>query len=176
MPEHVIIDGNNLLFAMGDHAAGATIGRETLVRIIERWASGNNHRITLVFDGPVPPAGMSRQMASRRLTVRFSAPVTADDVIVDMIHAAADPADLRIVSSDSAIRYEARLRRCRETKCATFVGELYAEPAPPTPDRPAPEEKPTGPSPGETEDWLDRFGVARDDDEPFDGHEAMRPF
>ena len=38
VPEHVIIDGNNLLFAMYEHAPVPNIGRETLVRTVERWA------------------------------------------------------------------------------------------------------------------------------------------
>ena len=34
--QHVIIDGNNLLHAMHEHAPIPHVGRETLVKIIER--------------------------------------------------------------------------------------------------------------------------------------------
>ena len=38
MPRQVVIDGNNLLYAMREHAPIPNVGRETMVRIIERWA------------------------------------------------------------------------------------------------------------------------------------------
>ena len=176
MPRHVVIDGNNLLHAMHAYAPIPQIGRETLVRIIERWAERDDAKVSLIFDGAVPDRGLARQMASRRLSVRFSSPVTADDVIVDIIQRARDPGALRVVTSDNAIRHEAGIRRCQSTDSASFVRELFPSSnkghrAKPHPAKPERSEKPGDLSAGEVQDWLDTFGV--EGSEPFDGHEAM---
>ena len=177
MSEHVIIDGNNLLYAMHAHASLPNIGRETLVRIIERWAAGSDRRVTLVFDGPVPREGLARQMGSKQrlesgatLTVRFSAPATADDVIVQAVHDAKDPGAMRVVSSDRAIGHAAKHRRCRLTLAADFVAELLPEPEKIADDASSFPEKPTTDA---GESWLDTFGFKDSDDEPFDGFDAM---
>jgi predicted RNA-binding protein with PIN domain len=176
MPEHIIIDGNNLLYNMHAHAPLPAVGRETLVKILERWVREHGIVVTLVFDGPVPDGGLAHQMTSSYMTVKFSAPATADDIIVSMIEQAGLPAMLRVVSSDTAIQHAARHRRCQTTDAVAFIAELFppeqASPTPPTSTQPA--EKPEIVSPNETDKWLDVFGIDRDDeDEPFNGHDAM---
>ena len=175
MSQHVIIDGNNLLHAMHAHAPIPHVGRETLVRVIERWGRGHDGRITLVFDGPTPRGGLSGQMKSKRLRVRFSAPASADDVIVGMVHQATRPAEIRVVTSDNAIRHEARARKCLHSSAKEFVEELVSpgqvDSAPAASAETS--EKPSGVTPAEAEQWAELFGMD-DDDQPFDGHEAMR--
>ncbi|RME36892.1 MAG: hypothetical protein D6788_10655 [Planctomycetota bacterium] len=122
---HVIIDGNNLLFAIRDHAAGSLPGRETLVRIVERWAEGATSRVTLVFDGAAPPPSMQAQMESTGVEVRFSGTETADDVIVRLVEEAPDPGRVRVISSDHAVGHAARYRRCKHATCKTFLAELF---------------------------------------------------
>ena len=177
MPEHVIIDGNNLLYAMHAHAPVPHMGRETLVRVIDRWARLGTCEITLVFDGPTPRGGLSTQMMSSRIAVRFSAPETADDIIVQMVRAAPDPALLHIVSSDNAIRHEARLRRCKHSDSASFIKTLFPPTRPHHETPTAPPEKPDAVSPEEAREWLDVFGSEDPDDPedpPFNGGQAMR--
>ena len=173
MPEHIVIDGNNLLYAVHAHAPVPTIGRETLVKVVEHWARQGVDEVTLVFDGPVPREGLAKQMTSSRVTVRFSAPATADDVIVSMIEQAKHPEMLRVVSGDTAIRHAAKHRRCRDSDAISFVAELFpaGEKARPRPATPV--EKPETVSPEEANEWLKEFGVADGEDEPFDGHDAM---
>jgi hypothetical protein len=171
MPEHVMIDGNNLLFAMQTHAPLPSIGRETLVRRIETWAKQTDDVVSLVFDGPTPSGGLSAQMRSTRIDVRFSGSQSADDVIVTMIHASPYPDRVRVISSDTAILHEGRRRRCRCTECAAFIAEIFpaADSEPPTEAR---EEKPRSISRHESDAWLAEFGI-EDDPEPFDGHDAL---
>lgn len=177
MPEHVIIDGNNLLHAMHAHAPLPNIGRETLVKIVERWARTGDDQVTLVFDGPVPRRGLASQMSSTRMAVRFSAPQTADDVIVAEIHRAARPGNIRVVSSDKAIRREARYRRCRDTDAVVFVAELFPphkKQSADTIQAETEQEKPETQSPKQAKTWMELFGYDDDDDiEPFDGFDAM---
>ncbi|MGB2987182.1 MAG: NYN domain-containing protein [Phycisphaerae bacterium] len=174
MAQHVIIDGNNLLYAMHAHAPLPQVGRETLVKVIERWAGQGDDDVTLVFDGPVPREGLARQMTSSRITVRFSAPVTADDVIVSLVHRTKDPGTVRVVSSDTAIRREAKYRRCLTTDVVTFVAELFPGPGESKPAPPGSVEKPENVSPEETREWLELFGFEDSDDEPFEGYDTMR--
>lgn len=172
MAEHIIIDGNNLMYALHEHAPGPAVGRETLVKVIERWAGNGKNEITLVFDGPEPRGGLSKQMTSSRIAVEFSAPVTADDVIVEMVERVKDPGRVRVVTSDRAIRHAAGLNRCRHTDARAFVDELFASPkAAHTPSSES-DPKPRVLTPQERREWLDSFGIS-DDEEPFDGHEAM---
>lgn len=173
MTRHVIIDGNNLFHAMHDCAPLPTIGRETLVKIVERWAKRGEDDVTLIFDGPVPREGLAKQMTSSRITVRFSAPATADDLIAAMIQRARNPETIRVISSDKALRHEAAYRRCLHTDAAGFVAELFPSEAKPKPAPPTSGEKPDKVTPEEAREWLDVFGVDDDDAEPFDGYNAM---
>ena len=173
MPEHIVIDGNNLLYAMHAHAPVPAIGRETLVKVVEHWARQGVDEVTLVFDGPVPRGGLAKQMTSSRVTVRFSAPATADDIIVSVIEQAKHPEMLRVVSGDTAIRHAAKHQRCRHSDAISFVAELFPSEQKPRPRPPTPAEKPETVSPEEVNEWLEEFGITDDKDEPFDGPDAM---
>ena len=172
MDEHVIIDGNNLLHAMREHAPIAAVGRETMVRLIERWSRRSGSSVTLVFDGPTPHGGFGKQLSPDGMTVLFSAPSTADDLIVAAIGNEKDPNRLRIVTSDTAIRHAAGYRRCRCTETIRFIGELFPDQPPCEPPRPITPEKPTNAAPEDAEHWKHDFGG--NDDEPFEGFDAMR--
>ena len=171
MVEHVIIDGNNLLHAMREHAPIAAVGRETMVRLIERWSRGSGNSVTLVFDGPTPRGGFGKQLSPDALTVRFSAPATADDLIVAAIGAEKEPTRLRVVTSDTAIRHAAGYRRCRCTDSVSFIGELFPAQGPREASLPVTEEKPSSVAPEDAKHWKHTFGGT--DDEPFDGFDAM---
>jgi len=162
MATHVIIDGNNLLYAMHAHAPLPHVGRETLVRVIDRWARRGSDKVTLVFDGPPPRGGLSKQMTSSRVSVSFSGSATADDVIVGMVKRARHPADLRVVTSDKAVAHEARHHRSRHTSAVGFVAEMFpSKTDPPTPATP-PQEKPRPPDAAQTQEWIDLFDVEND--------------
>lgn len=169
----MIIDGNNLLYAMYDHAPLPNIGRETLVRVIERWAKTGTWEITLVFDGPEPRGAMAQLMRSSELDVRFSAPHSADDIIVAIVHETKDPGRIRVVSGDKAIRAEAVSHRCRYVSCVDFVAELFpAKSQGKAADKASPPEKPEPDA--STDQWLETFGYDATDPDSFDGLDAMR--
>lgn len=159
---HVVIDGNNLLFAMREHAPVPSVGRETMVKIVERWAQRGSDDVTLVFDGAAPHGGMSRQMSSPRITVRFAAPRSADDVIIDMIESCGRPDLVRVITADGAIGHAARARRCGHTRSPLFVRELFAPPDTNRVTEIANPEKPEQESRDEREQWLRAFDVPED--------------
>ncbi|NOT01662.1 MAG: hypothetical protein HOP29_13655 [Phycisphaerales bacterium] len=177
MHQHVIIDGNNLLHAAHARGPRQPIGRETLVRRIESWAKGHRSAVTIVFDGPSPRPGLARQMTSGPVTVLFSAPESADDVIIRMIRDEFRRAALRIVTGDTAIAYEARNCRCAHVDATAFVDELMPDRADaarratgatssPDDDRnparatAARDDKPPPPTADESREWLDLFGLS----------------
>lgn len=172
MPGHTLIDGNNLLHAMHAHAPVPNVGRETLVRIVERWAYRGEERITLVFDGAGPHGELARQMASKRIKVVFSAPQTADDVIVEKLRHAKFPLSMSVVTDDQAIGHEARRRRSGHVGCRSFIDALFS------PERDDPNEavpgsgvvdeaveKPESVSEGEIDHWVELF---EEEDDPED--------
>jgi hypothetical protein len=158
---------------MREHAPIPTVGRETMVRIVERWARRERGRVTLIFDGHPPREGLSAQMTGAHITVRFSGAATADDLIVEMIHRAANPDDLRVVSADTAIVHEAARRRCTSTPPVSFIAELFpaAEPAAGPTSR---VEKPDVVSPDEAKELLELLGDEAGEDEPFPGADRMK--
>lgn len=158
-----VIDGNNLVYIHA-RVAGPALGREPLCRLVDRWASGANADVVVVFDGPPPPSGVWEQMRGRRLDVRFSGLRKADDMIEDIVEGAASPANLCVVTSDRGPGSAARHRGCRWMKCeefSTMLTQRAADRRPP----PAPLEKPTGLAPGEADAWLREFGLRPDDDD-----------
>jgi predicted RNA-binding protein with PIN domain len=167
MRERVIIDGNNLWHAMRVHAPVPPVGRETMVRIVDRWAAQIQVHVMIVFDGPTPRDGLARQMATRRVDVRFSAPQTADDVIERLLKNVRDPAGVRVVTSDTAVRSDATHRRCRHTDSVRFIAELFPAEAkkgslrptqgPYRPPHPS-SEKPDEVTADEAEEWVRLLG------------------
>ena len=176
----VVIDGNNLLFAVRAQGPRPAISRETLLRQIERWARRTQSAASVVFDGAKPHGPMALQLDSRDVAVRFSAPKSADEVIIDLIYSASDARNLRIVSDDHAILHESSRRGCVATTSTAFVEELFPaeqvagisneiEGFPHTEP-----EKPESSDPAQTRKWLEAFGFDPDDeDEPFEGSDAM---
>ena len=153
----VIIDGNNLLHAMHAHAPIPNVGRETLLRVIEKWARRAGHSVSLVFDGPTPPGNLAKQMSSKLVEVTFSAPKTADDVIVDRIHRSAKPDQLRVVTGDGAIAHEARARKCQHVGVVEFIRELFPEKPSGELEAAKPAEKPLSALESDVREWEERL-------------------
>lgn len=158
----VVIDGNNLLFAMRDHAPLPHIGRETLIQVLDRWARRTDHAVTVVFDGPPPREGVAKQMTAGRVNVRFAAPRSADDVIVQFVRQTKDKS-VRVITGDSVIGHETRYQRLQHTDAIAFVAELFSGSESATAS-PPPTDDESRPSLAESsQDWLDYFGMPDDD-------------
>lgn len=163
MIRRLYIDGNNLLHAMRASAPVANVGRETMVRLIEKWVAESGPVVTLVFDGPPPRGAMAAQIKSKTLSVQFSAPRTADDVLIDAIHACSDPAATGVVTADTAILHEAGARRCQRISPAAFIESLFRKPADEKPVETPRLEKPSAVSAKEAQELLDLVEEAYDE-------------
>ena len=96
-----LIDGNNLMPALAD--AGPEVGREGLCRLLlpllERGEAAH-----VVFDGPVPPAGVAAQIEQTGVKVTWSIDRKADEIILKWIAQDTAPKLLTVVSTDKEIR------------------------------------------------------------------------
>ena len=76
-----LIDGHNLMHAVGEQGHAPTPARDTLCKVVARWAKRNGTDVTVVFDGFAPKAGAGKQLAQPGITVLFSRSTSADSLI-----------------------------------------------------------------------------------------------
>jgi predicted RNA-binding protein with PIN domain len=155
MPQKLIIDGYNVAFAderlrrmaIKDRSAARARFIEMLVAYVQQRLL----HITLVFDGRGTMVD-SDTLVPGKLQVVYSADnQTADDVIVSTIRRSGTPRAYIVVSSDNAVRTEARALGCEVLKAGRFLERLAAEP-----DRRDRRESKTRDL-GDTDYWLERF-------------------
>jgi predicted RNA-binding protein with PIN domain len=158
----LLIDGYNVL-----HASGAfpTAGPATfehsrqafLAWLAARIESRSRPRTIVVFDGMHAAPGLPRRLNHDELTVLFSRrKQSADEVLEELIEAAAYPRQLLVVSSDHRVQRAARQRG------AEFVdSEIWAARPPPLADAQE-SEKPTLPSNPFPPEYLEQLQRERD--------------
>jgi predicted RNA-binding protein with PIN domain len=154
-----IIDGNNLLHAIikleQDSKALSDIG---LCRILSRYFKLTTEKGEIIFDGTGPP-DKSRFDNISNLEVSFAGLGTdTDTVIEDKIAASTAPKGLTIVSSDRRLRSAARTRRATSVKSDVFWNDVQKQLSRKRPIK-EPTEKRQGLNEGETEQWLEIFGL-----------------
>jgi len=154
----LLVDGSNLLHALrrgpGALPAAALIGR--LRAAIPATAS-----IELHLDG-APEPGMRRERVASGLTVRYSAPISADAAILDRV-SRMDPVSadgVLVVTDDRDLRFSLERRGARTARSRWLVGRLERIPlAAPVAGNPRP-------GPGQSAgDVPDRSGGGDDGDE-----------
>jgi predicted RNA-binding protein with PIN domain len=83
--------------------------RQAMVKLVdqlERWAPGQDHRVTVVFEKPMSPPIDSSVI--KIANAPRAAPNSADDEIVRLVEADDQPQDLTVVTSDSALSQRVR--------------------------------------------------------------------
>lgn len=138
-----VVDGNNLLGAARDRRLGLPRLEQDLVRRLAAFAHARRAFLRVVFDGPAQ--GRAGGQAGRVKVQYSGAGRLADDVIVDLVRADANPADLVVVTSDAALRSRVRAAGGRVMGCAEFARRLEQSGSDGDPD-----EKPL---PGDVEAW-----------------------
>lgn len=102
-----IVDGMNVIGSRPDgwwrDRHGAMVA---LVGDVDRWALAGQESVTVVFERPPEPPITSTVIDVRHAPV--PRPNSADDEIVRLLAAAADPSDVCVVTSDSALAQRVR--------------------------------------------------------------------
>ena len=114
----ILIDGYNLLHAVGYIAAGKNYDslegprRSFLWFLNQRLTPAETASTTVVFDAAKAPPGLPHEVAFGGITVLFAHDhAEADDLIEELILGDNAPKKLTVVSSDHRIQRAARRRR-----------------------------------------------------------------
>jgi predicted RNA-binding protein with PIN domain len=154
-----VVDGNNLMGAARDRRLGLPRLEQDLVRRLAEFAHARRAFLRVVFDGPAERRSGAGQAG--RVRVQYSgAGRLADDVIVDLVRADANPSDIVVITSDAALRSRVRAAGGRVMGCSEFARRL----AQTATDPDAGHEKPL---PGDVEEWERWFRGGQDG--PEDG-------
>ena len=127
---HYLIDGYNLLFAMGVLHARAgphelEKARLRLLGLLRGTYGEASESVTVIFDAAHAPPGLAAEQNLHGLHVRFAVGQNeADDVIEDVIRHAAAPKQLTVVSDDHRIKQAARRRHCTVLSCGDYLDWL----------------------------------------------------
>jgi len=155
-----IIDGNNLLWALHEGFEECEITTEVdLSRVLSQYFAQIGETGQVVFDG-AGPADKSQFDTIDSLEVYFAGfHRDADSVIEEKITADTSPRRLMVVSSDRRIRKAAGERKAAALKSEDFWQQVQREMSRRKPKRREPEEKREGLTDGETDKWLEAFGL-----------------
>jgi predicted RNA-binding protein with PIN domain len=164
-----LIDGYNLLFAMGVLLPGRTgphvLGkaRLRLLGLLHGGYADRSADVTVVFDAKHAPPGVPAARDYQGIHVTFAVhEAEADDLIEELIRRASAPQHLTVVSNDHRIQQAARRRHCVVQGCGDFLDWLEEAHRPRRP--PPPEDaKPDRVSPEDTRRWLREFADLADD-------------
>jgi len=181
----LIIDGYNLLHAVGIHAPrrgppNLEGARGALLQFLAATLSAEDRqRTTVVFDaGPEAPRGLPRRIVDQEMTIHFSSGYeNADALIEELILACSSPRSLTVVSSDHRIQRAAKKRRAEAIDSEAWYARVCQnkiEKINPAADKPR-----TPETPDEVERWLEKFqtdGASSEIDEIEQGLKGTGPF
>ncbi|MBN1342152.1 MAG: NYN domain-containing protein [Phycisphaerae bacterium] len=166
----VLVDGDNLLHVFrGELPDAERANRARLCELLAAWDADRTRQVTVTFDGYRPGNPGEGPIGVEGLQIRYSDAVTADELIVEALQASTAPRRLLVVSSDRQVRLAAKRRRAVSVDSRTFLQKVLDEL-----DRRArrpprePSEKYEGLEPGQTDYWLDQFGIEPEGDDARD--------
>jgi predicted RNA-binding protein with PIN domain len=128
----IIVDGYSLIYqdpGLASHMPGRLEqARLLLIRRLEQAAGDLAERVTVVFDGG--PRGAGEVFESPVLEVQYApGRLTADTVIERLVHQAADPDRVAVVTADRAERETVTSAGAHAISCRQFLDRLARPPA-----------------------------------------------
>lgn len=155
-----IIDGNNLLWALHQASGEREITTEIeLCRVLSQYFAQTGEPGQVVFDG-AGPADKDPFGTVGHVEVFFSGfHQDSDTVIEEKIRVNTAPRRLTVVSSDRRLRKAASARKAAALKSEEFWEQVRRELGRRKPGRKEPEAKREGLTDGETDRWMDLFGL-----------------
>ncbi|MCI0640184.1 MAG: NYN domain-containing protein [Gemmataceae bacterium] len=169
MAAYFLIDGYNLLFAMGvlDGKLGPRGLEQARLRLLGLLAGSfgeASNLVTIVFDSAQSPPGSTQEHEYKGLRVRFgSNEQEADDLIEELIAHHSAPKSLCVVSDDRRLQTAARRKGAAPMACAAFLDYLDDIRKKAKPAEVREQEKPRRLSDKEISGWLQEFAGLEDD-------------
>jgi hypothetical protein len=155
-----IIDGNNLLWTLHESFDDREITNEIeLCRVLSKYFSQIDEIGQVVFDGAGPSDTSDFEAISNPEVFFAGFHHDADSVIEEKITVNTSPRRLTVVSSDRRLRKAASTRSAATVKSEEFWERVRRELGRKHPRRKEPEEKREGLTDGETDKWLEAFGL-----------------
>tara|TARA_B100000927_G_C16382483_1_gene435969 strand:- start:344 stop:823 length:480 start_codon:yes stop_codon:yes gene_type:complete len=109
MQEHLIIDGNNALYAIPVLAKSLErdrqLARDDLIRMLEPLQARNQYLLTVVFDGRGGKTSLTKHQGNSNYSIIYSSSSQgADGVIERMLMGAKFPERITVSTNDNLIR------------------------------------------------------------------------
>ncbi len=124
--EWIIIDGYSLMHRDGEFAeylssGNIALGRQMLIRKVERAALDMGQRVTVVFDGD-REGGPGDDFETSPVDVVYSpSHLTADSVIERMVHSHKGHGEILVVTSDRLERITVSASGAHTMSCGDFI-------------------------------------------------------
>ncbi len=155
-----IVDGNNLLWALHERFDEREITSEIdLCRVLSRYFALMAEDGQVVFDGAGPSRKDDFESVSNVEIIFAGFHKDSDSIIEEKIKANTAPRRLTVVSSDRRLRRAAATRKATAIKSEDFWEEVQNELRRKKPRKKEPQAKKEGLTEGETEQWMDLFGI-----------------
>ena len=128
---HLIVDGYNVLFAIGHHGRGRSVAdvldeaRQRLLPRLVRHHQQTGDSVTVIFDSNKHLGGARNAESLPGVAVRYTAPRrTADDEILALVGQSSGPQHLRVVTSDRELGDACRRGGADVVGAMTFYRQL----------------------------------------------------
>ena len=155
-----IIDGNNLLWALHESLGEREITNEIeLCRVLSKYFGQVDEIGQVVFDGAGPADTSDFEVISNPEVFFAGFRHDADSVIEEKITVNTSPRHLTIISSDRRLRKAASARKATAMKSEEFWERVRRELRRKPTGKKEPEAKREGLTDGETDRWLEVFGI-----------------
>jgi len=155
-----IIDGDNLLWALRQTLEEREITTELeMCRVLSRYFASTGEPGQVIFDGAGPADRSEFDKIANPEIIFAGFHRDADSVIEERLKANTSPRRVTVVSTDRRLRKAAALRKAAGVKSEDFWEQVRRELKRGKPRRPEPQEKREGLSEGETDQWLEAFGL-----------------
>ncbi len=155
-----IIDGDNLLWALRETFEDREIGTEIeMCRVLRRYFASTGEPGQVVFDGAGPADRSEFDTIANPEIIFAGFSRDADSVIEERLKASTSPRRVTVVSSDRRLRKAAAMRKAAGIKSEEFWELVRKELARKKPRKKEPEEKREGLTDGETDKWMEAFGL-----------------
>jgi uncharacterized protein len=158
-----IIDGTNLLWAIREWPEGPQVtSEEGLCQVLDGYFATTHQQCQMVFDGTGPRDRNAFGGIRHIDVIHAGFDQEADSVIEGKVLADSAPKRLTIVSTDHQVRDAATGRKAAVLRCEEFWEQVLAHLRRNKTRKKEPPQKRKGLTDGETDQWMDLFGLEED--------------
>ena len=143
-------DGNNLIGRSAAAAKSDAGTRRAFLSALSSLHRSGGGRFLVYFDGDDP----DRAAMPPGISVRYSAPYSADEAMARRLREIQHPAEIIIVTNDRQLMTQCRNEGAKTMTWPEFAAKMQARPAV-RPKKNAPEK------PVDVDEWIDFFGLDR---------------